>query len=176
VRWLSVLVASLVLLVAGCGGGSNESAATTETTTTAAETTTTESTATTEEMTTDTSGSTSQGTFNWASEDCQNMVKAFVGLSTAVGAASSGQDVSPDIEQFSKYVDEVPEEIRADVKTIAGAYDEFVSKLKDIGYTPGQVPTADQIQQLQDASKSIDDPAVKAASDRLTAWTSKNCT
>jgi hypothetical protein len=166
-RWLAFLVSSIALVAAGCGGGSSESAATTDTTTT--ETTTTEST------TTDTSGSTS-GTFDWTSQDCQNLVKAFVGLSAAVGAASSGQDVSSDVEQFADYVDEVPDEIQADVKTIAGAYDEFVTKLKDIGYKPGQVPTADQIQQLQDASQSMDDAAVRAASDRLSAWTTKNCT
>jgi hypothetical protein len=171
-RWLAFLVLSTALAAAGCGGGSSESAATTETTTT--ETTTTESTST-ESTSTDASGSTS-GTFKWTSRDCQNLVKAFVGLSAAVGAASSGQDVSSDVEQFAKYVDEVPDEIQADVKTIAGAYNEFVTKLKDIGYKPGQVPTAAQIQQLQDASQSMGDPAVRAASDRLSAWTTKNCT
>jgi hypothetical protein len=171
-RWLAFLVLAIALAAAGCGGGSSESAATTETTTT--ETTTTESTST-ESTSTDASGSTS-GTFKWTSRDCQNLVKAFVGLSAAVGAASSGQDVSSDVEQFAKYVDEVPDEIQADVKTIAGAYNEFVTKLKDIGYKPGQVPTAAQIQQLQDASQSMGDPAVRAASDRLSAWTTKNCT
>ena len=176
-RWLAFLVLAIALAAAGCGGGSSESAATTETTTTettTTETTTTESTST-ESTSTDTSGNTS-GTFKWTSRDCQNLVKAFVGLSAAVGAASSGQDVSSDVEQFAKYVDEVPDEIQADVKTIAGAYNEFVTKLKDIGYKPGQVPTADQIQQLQDASQSMGDPAVRAASDRLSAWTTKNCT
>jgi len=171
-RWLALLVMSIALVAAGCGGGSNESAATTETST--AETTTTETTSTTEETSTEASGTT-EGTFNWTSKDCQNLVKAFVGLSAAVGAASSGQDVSPDVQQFAKYVDEVPDEIQADVKAIAGAYNEFLAKLKDIGYTAGQVPTADQLQQLQDASKSMGDPKVQAAGERLTAWTTKNC-
>jgi hypothetical protein len=172
-RWLAFLVSSIALVAAGCGGGSSESAATTETA--ATETTTTESTST-ESTSTDTSASTTGATFDWTSKDCQNMAKAFVGLGAAVAAASTGQDVSSDIQQFGKYVDEVPDEIQADVKTIASAYDEFVAKLKDIGYTPGQVPTADQIQQLQDASQSVGDPAVRAASDRLNAWTTKNCT
>ena len=170
-RWLSLVVVSFALVAAGCGGGSDESAATTETTTT--ETTTAETT--TDAASTDTSGDTTAGAFNWASEDCQSLVKAYVGLSSAVGAASSGQDVSPQIEQFSKYVDEVPEEIRADVQTIASAYGDFVTKLKDIGYKPGEVPTADQLQQLQTASDSVGDPEVQAASKRLSTWTTKNC-
>ena len=170
-RWLAVLVVALALVAAG-GGGGDDSTASDETT--VEETTTSEDTTTTDETTTDTG--TSQGTFNWASEDCQSLVKAYVGLSAAVGAASTGKDVSPEIEEFSKYVDEVPEEVRADVQTIASAYGEFAQKLKDIGYTPGTVPTADQIQQLQDAGQSVGDPDVKAASERLTAWTTKNCT
>jgi hypothetical protein len=152
-RWLAVLVVALALVAAGCGGADDSTAS---------------------DETTDTG--TSEGTFNWASEDCQSLVKAYVGLSAAVGAASTGKDVSPEIEEFSKYVDEVPEEVRADVQTIASAYGEFAQKLKDIGYTPGTVPTADQIQQLQDAAQSVGDPDVKAASERLTAWTTKNCT
>jgi hypothetical protein len=169
-RWLALLVCAFALVAAGCGGGSDESAATTETTTE----TTTSDTTTTEETTTAASGDTTGGTFNWTSEDCQSLVKAYVGLSAAVGAASTGQDVSPEIEKFSKYVDEVPEEIRADVQTIASAYGEFATKLKDLGYKPGDVPTADQLQQLQAASDSLG-PDIQAAGERVSAWTSKNC-
>ena len=167
-RWLALVVVSFALVAAGCGGGSDESATTTTT-----ESTTTETT--TDETSTATSGdTTTAGTFNWTSKDCQSLVKAYVGLSAAVGAASTGQDVSPQIEQFSKYVDEVPEEIRADVKTIASAYGEFATKLKDLGYKPGDVPTAEQLQQLQAASDSLGSD-VQAAGERVGAWTSKNC-
>jgi len=172
-RWLALLVCAFALVAAGCGGGSDESAATTETTTeTTTSDTTTSDTTTSEETTT--SEDTTGGTFNWTSEDCQSLVKAYVGLSAAVGAASTGQDVSPQIEQFSKYVDEVPEEIRADVQTIASAYGEFATKLKDLGYKPGDVPTAEQLQQLQAASDSLG-PDIQAAGERVSAWTSKNC-
>jgi len=174
-RWLAVLVTALALVAAGCGGG-DDSTASDETT--VEETTTAEDTTTAAETTiesTDTAGS-ATGAFDWTSKDCQNLVKAYVGLSAAVTAASSGQDASPEIEAFSKYVDEVPEEIRADVQTLVGAYDEFSAKIKDIGYTPGQIPTADQLQQLQEASKSLADQEVQAAGERLSAWTTKNCT
>ena len=135
-RWLSILVVALALVAAGCGGSDDESAASDETT--IEETTTTDETTT--EESTDTSGTDTDATFNFASEDCQSLVKAYVGLSAAIAAASGGQDVSGDIEKFSKYVDEVPEEIRGDVQTIAAAYSTFADELKDIGYTPGTGP------------------------------------
>ena len=169
-RWLSILVVALALVAAGCGGSDDESAASDETT--IEETTTTDETTT--EESTDTSG-TDTDAFNFASEDCQSLVKAYVGLSAAIAAASGGQDVSGDIEKFSQYVDEVPEEIRGDVQTIAAAYGTFADELKDIGYTPGEVPTADQLQKLQDASGSLGTSEVQAAGEHLSTWTTENC-
>ena len=115
-RWLSIFVVALALVAAGCGGSDDGSAATDETT--IEETTTTDETTT--EESTDTSG-TDTGAFNFASEVLQSLVK-IRRASAAIAAASGGQDVSGDIEQFSQYVDEVPEEIRGDVQTIAAAY------------------------------------------------------
>jgi hypothetical protein len=161
---------------AGCGGSHDESAATDETT--IEETTTTDETTATDETTTEESTDTSAidtGALNFASEDCQSLVKAYVGLSAAIAAASSGQDVTADIEKFSQYEDEVPEEIRADVKTIAAAYSTFLAKLQDIGYTPGSAPTAEQIQELQGASESVATPEVQAAGERMNTWTTENC-
>ena len=169
-RWLSIFVVALALVAAGCGGSDDESAASDETT---IEETTTTDEATTEEST-DTSV-TDTDAFNFASEDCQSLVKAYVGLSAAIAAASGGQDVSGDIEKFSQYVDEVPEEIRGDVQTIAAAYSTFLAKLKDIGYTPGSAPTAEQIQKLQGASESVATPEVQAAGERMNTWTTENC-
>ena len=171
-RWLSILVVALALVAAGCGGGSDNASATTDETTTEETTTIDE---TTPEASTDTSSTDTDATFNFASEDCQSLVKAYVGLSAAIAAASGGQDVTGDIEKFSQYVDEVPEEIRGDVQTIAAAYGTFADELKGIGYTPGQVPTADQLQKLQDASGSLGTPEVQAAGEHLNTWTTENC-
>jgi hypothetical protein len=170
-RWLSILVVALALVAAGCGGSDDESAASDETTT--EETTTTDETTT--EESTDTSGTDTDAGFNFASEDCQNLVKAYVGLSAAIAAASGGKDVSGEIEKFAQYVDEVPEEIQGDVQTLAAAYSTFADELKDIGYTPGQVPTADQLQKLQDASGSLGTPEVQAAGEHLSTWATENC-
>ena len=176
-RWLSIVVVALALVAAGCGGSDDESAATDETTveeTTASTGDTTTDETSTEETSTETSG-TDTGAFNFASDDCQSLVRAYVGLSAAIAAASSGQDVTADIEKFSQYEDEVPEEIRADVQTIAAAYSTFLAKLKDIGYTPGSAPTAEQIQKLQGASASVATPEVQAAGERMNTWTTENC-
>lgn len=172
-RWLSILLVALALVVAGCGGGDDESSASGDTTTTesAIEDTTTDET-TTDETTTD--GGT-DAAFDWASEDCQSLIQAYAGLSAAVGAASGGQDVSGNIEEFGEYVEKVPDEIREDVETLASAYGTFIDELKDLGFEPGQVPSADQIQALEEASKSIGSPEVQAASERLSAWTTENC-
>jgi hypothetical protein len=176
-RWVSIVVVALALVAAGCGGSDDESAATDETTveeTTASTGDTTTDETSTEETSTETSG-TDTGAFNFASDDCQSLVRAYVGLSAAIAAASSGQDVTADIEKFSQYEDEVPEEIRADVQTIAAAYSTFLAKLKDIGYTPGSAPTAEQIQKLQGASASVATPEVQAAGERMNTWTTENC-
>jgi hypothetical protein len=37
------------------------------------------------------------------------------------------------------------------------------------------VPTADQIQALEQASQSVGTPDVQAAGERLGAWTTENC-
>jgi len=173
-RRLSILLVALVLGVAaaGCGGGDDESSAgDTTTTETVTEGTTTDET-TTESSDTDTD---TNGTFNWASSDCQALVQAYVGLSTAIGAASTGQDVSGEIDKFTQYADKVPEEIRDDVQTLATAYGAFLDELKDLGLQPGQIPSGDQIQALDAASKSLGDSDVQAASDRLSTWTTANC-
>jgi hypothetical protein len=172
-RWLSVLVLALALVAAGCGGSDDDSSA--SDTTTVEETTTEDTTTAETTIEESTDDGTDTGAFDFADEDCQSLVQAYVGLSAAIAAASSGQDVSGDIEGFAEYVDKVPEEIRADVETIAAAYGTFVDDLEGLGYTPGEVPTADQLQALQGASASLGTPEVQAAGERLSAWTTENC-
>jgi hypothetical protein len=174
-RLFLLLVAALALVAAGCGGSSSSTSTTTTTETATQETTTTEA-ASSETTTTEASGSTTSGAFAWASEDCQSLVKAYIGLSAAIGAASTGKDVSGDIKAFAQYTDKVPAEIRDDVKTLAAAYGTYADEIKKMGYKPGEVPTADQLQKLQDASQSLGTSEVQAAGKHLDAWTTKNCT
>jgi hypothetical protein len=171
VRWLSVLVASLALLAAGCGGGSNESAATTETTTTAAETTTTDETTT--ETTTSEGDTTTDLSSILGNEDCL----ALVGVGAQMAQAFSGTNglSSDDSAKLDELASKVPDEIKPDVETIAKAFATYAAKLKAIGIKTGSTPTVDQLQQLQAALTSLDQQELTTASDHIDAWAKANC-
>ena len=168
-RWLSILVIALALVAAGCGGSDDESSASDETT---VEETLTEETTTGDETTTD--GDTD---FNFADEDCQSLVAAFLGVSQAFAAAAGGSDaeLEEQAEAFAQYADDVPDEISADVQTLADAYGQYIDVLQDAGIEPGQIPTAEQAQELSAALESVGTADVTAASERLSAWTTENC-
>lgn len=179
-RWLSVLVVAFAILAAGCGGGGSNSAATTETTaadTTATDTTTTETT--TSETTTSegtTSGETTDTTdlsSVLGNKDC--LALASVGATMAKAFAGTN-GVSGDTAELNALASKVPEEIRADVETLAQAFSQYAAKLKDIGITPGTTPSADQLQQLQAALTSLDQVKLTAASKRIEVWSKANCT
>jgi len=161
-RWLSILVLALALVAAGCGGGDDDSSA--SDTTTVEETTTEE---TTEETTDD--GTATSGDFDFADEDCRGLVAAFLGVSQAFAAAAGGSDaeLQEQAEAFSEFADDVPDEIRADVQTLADAYGQYIDVLQDAGLQPGELPTAEQAQQLQDALQAVGTADVTAASERL---------
>lgn len=171
-RWFALPVVALALLAAGCGGGGNSSASsdTTSTDTTATETTTdtamTDTTSTADTSTTDLSSV-------LGNKDCLALASVGATMSKAF-AGTNG--ISGDTSELDGLASKVPEEIRGDVETLAQAFSQYASKLKDIGITPGQTPTADQIQQLQSALTSLDQQKLTAASSRIEAWSKKNCT
>jgi hypothetical protein len=170
VRWLSVLVVAFALLAAGCGGGgSSESSATTETT--AADTTTTETTST-EETTSGETTDTTDLSAVLGNKDCLALASVGATMSKAF-AGTNG--VSGDTSELDDLASKVPDEIKPDVETLAQAFSEYASKLKDIGITPGTTPTADQIKQLQTALVSLDQQKLTAASANIEAWAKKNC-
>ena len=167
-RWLSILVLALALVAAGCGGSDDESAASDETTV--------EETQTTTDETTEESGTDTDADFNFADEDCRSLVAAFVAVGSAFSAAAGGSDeLAEQAEAFAEFADDVPEEIRADVETLAAAYGQYVEVIQDAGIEPGQIPTAEQAQQLSEALQSVGTADVSAASERLSAWTNENC-
>ena len=168
-RWLSILVIALALVAAGCGGSDDESSASDETT---LEETLTEDTTTEDETTTD-----GDADFNFADEDCQSLVAAFLGVSQAFAAAAGGSDaeLEEQAEAFGEFADDVPDEISDDVATLAAAYGQYIEVIQDAGIEPGQIPTAAQAQELSQALESVGTADVTAASERLSAWTTENC-
>jgi hypothetical protein len=168
-RWLALLVLALALVAAGCGGGDDESSASDEPTveeTTTAEETTDE--ATTDDATTDDDVDLS-GVL--ADEDCLRLASIGATFAQAVTGASDEEAV----EAFQQLVDDVPEEIKADVQVLADWFADYTAKLDDIGIEPGATPTAAQLQQLQAALADTNQPELTAASERLSAWASENC-
>jgi ABC-type glycerol-3-phosphate transport system substrate-binding protein len=169
-RRLSILVLAIALVAAGCGGGNDESAATTETTTTEE---TTSDTTTSDETTTDGSTDTTDLSGILGDDDC--LALASVGATMAqafAGASGSTNDNSAELEDLAS---KVPDEIKADVQVLAQAFATYSAKLKDIGVEAGKTPTADQLQQLQAAIASLDQQELTAASQRIEAWSKKNC-
>jgi hypothetical protein len=144
-RWLALVVLSLALVAAGCGGGSNESAATTDTT--------------------DLSGILDD-------EDCLALAGIGATIAQALSGATSG---NANTEELQQLVDKVPDEIQADVQTLANAFGQYAAKLKDIGIKAGSAPSAAQLQQLQAAIASLDQQKLTAASNHIQAWAKDNC-
>ncbi len=166
VRWFAILVTALALVVAGCGGGDDESAGSDETT--IEETTSTDSTAgeTTEETT---------GTGDLSGilddEDCLKLA----GIGASFAQAITGATDEEAVEAFQNLVEEVPDEIRADVQALADWFADYSAKVEDIGIEAGQTPTAEQIQQLTAALADTNQEEVTAASERLSTWANENC-
>jgi hypothetical protein len=164
---IALVLVALVLAGAGCGGG-DEASGTTDTT--ATETTTTEET-TTDETTGD--ETTTDGSGGLASGDCEALVNASAELAQAFVAAGGTGDFGQASEFFDRF--DAPEEIRADFRILADAYAQYAGALRDAGLESGQTPTAEQLQQLQQALASIDQPNVSAASERISTWVNQNC-
>ena len=163
-RWLAVLVMALALVVAGCGGG-DDSTASDETT--VEETTTSDDTTTSEETTdTDVDASAVLG-----DEDCLKLASIGATFAQAVTGATDEEAT----EAFQNLVDDVPDEIKADVQVLADWFAEYSAKLKDIGLQAGQTPTAAQVAQLQAALADTNQEELTAASERLQAWANANC-
>ena len=168
-RWLLIIVLAMALVAAGCGGGDDESSA--SDTTTIEETTDT----TTEDTTDDDTATT--GDFDFADEDCRSLVAAFLGVSQAFAAAAGGsnEELQEQADAFAEFADDVPDEIRADVETLAAAYGDYIQVIQDAGLQPGEIPSAEQAQELSAALEAVGTDDVTAASERLGTWTTENC-
>ena len=57
---------------------------------------------------------------------------------------------------------------------MARAYADYIDAIDEIGIEPGETPSADQIQEFQQALASIS-AEVSEASQRFTTWAAANC-
>lgn len=178
---LLALVA-LALAAAGCGGGDESGSAAeattgTETTavdTTAGDTTETESTSTDEATSTDESVVTDIGDL---SGECLSL--AGVGAKYAQALQEAGGpdgDLTKYADVFDEFAEQAPAEIRSDLEVIAKNIAKYAEALKDLDLTSGAAPSADQLQKLQELSKSFDQADLQKASANIEAWVQENCT
>jgi hypothetical protein len=165
VRVVTIAVVLVLALVGASCGGDDETAADTDTVVTETEGITAEETTTDE--TTDDDG--------FATSECSSLVAAASSVATAFTATGDASEVEAARAQFEAFAENAPDEIRDDLQVLADAYDEFVEVLADAGFEPGETPTAEAIQELQDAIAEIDQAEVTAAAANVNAWTTANC-
>ena len=188
-RWLTIAVAlsALLLVVAGCGGDDEAASDTTTLTDTTTDDTTTDDTTTddtttddttTDETTTDetTTDDDSGDLGGLASGECADLVESSAKLSQAFGATDPSGDNYDEVSTFfDEFAENAPEEIRADFQVLAEAWEVYAEVLPDLQVEPGQTPDPEALARLQTALTSIDQQKVSAASERISAWTTENC-
>jgi len=162
-------LALAVLALSACGGGDDEAAGDDETVVV------TETSA--DEATPDDPGTTgldTSGLGDLPAEDCLRLVTIGAAIAQTFTGAGGAQteETSALLERLS---DDVPDDIRADIETLAAGYSEYADAVRDLDLEAGQTPSGDQLQQIQAAIASIDQPGLQAASERVSTWAETNC-
>jgi hypothetical protein len=153
---------ALVFLVAGCGGGDDESS---NDEAPAAATTTAESS--------------EEAASGGSLENCKEFQLAASQVGQQFAAATTGAgdvDLKKAADAFDELTDKAPSEIRADFQTINEAFGALAEALEGVDLSSGQAPDPETLAKLQKAMTAIDQAKVTAASNRISAWTQKNCT
>lgn len=168
IRATSVALLAVALAPAGCGSSSSTS-------TSAAATRATASAASTHAATT---RATTPATQAFASApNCQQLAGVGAKLAQAMGAASSGGkfNLQAAVAAYQGLVNAAPSEIRPDLQLMARAFSSFATALSKAGYAPGKVPTAAQLAGLQSAAQALNQPQLRSAEQKLSAWARQNC-
>jgi hypothetical protein len=169
IRTLVVLLLGvLALAAAGCGGddSSSESAGSGDQ-------------STVEETVTESKDDTSVSTdidLGDLSEECLSFASVGAKMSEAFEAAGGATgDLSASAEAFDELVDAAPDEIKGDLQTLADGIQQMAEALKGVDLTSGETPSAEDLQQLQEAMSSLDNTELQQASTNVEAWVEENC-
>ena len=90
---------------------------------------------------------------------------AISSIGQAFATPGSGGDASGFFGKF-----DAPDEIKADVQTLAKWYRAYAAALQKAGFKAGQTPTSQQLQSYQAALAGLDRTGVAEASQRISAW------
>jgi hypothetical protein len=111
--------------------------------------------------------------------ECAQVVSAMAAAAAAVPQVMSGEvgDLGTSVDQLEAMAAKAPEEIRADLLTVAQGYAAYSQALQDSGWDPssGEAPPPEAIAALTAAGQALDDADFQAASDRVSAWFADNC-
>jgi hypothetical protein len=154
-----LLCLALLLVGASCGGGDDEAA---------------DDTVVTETTDTTTDDLDASDLDAFASEECLELVSLGAAFSQAF-TGTGDADAEETSELLAELVDEAPDEIRADIETVAAGFADYADAIRDLDLEEGEVPSAAQLQQIQAALASVDQPELTAASERISAWAEENC-
>ena len=149
----AVLVGVLLVAAPGCGSKKKSAATTTAATTT-------------KEATTSTT-STSAGGLNLSNKDCANLLAAQSTITNAT-RGKLPSDIATQIAALQTLAKTAPAAIRGDFQVLADA----AGKLSKLKVTPGQQPSAAQLQKLL---ATLDIAKLSTASQNIAAWAQKNC-
>ena len=146
-RWLSILVLALALVAAGCGGGDDDSSAS-DTTTIEETTDTTRRTMTTTDDGTDTDRRLRLRR-RGLPRARRGLPRRQPGVRSCCGRVHD--ELEEQAEAFAEFADDVPEEIRPTSRRSPPPTAQYVEVLQDAGIEPGEIPTAEQAQELRSA-------------------------
>jgi len=154
----------LVVLASGCGGGGKKAAS--ETTTAAAKKSTTSTAA----------GKSSTPSFA-RTHNCGQL--AALGAQVAKSLQTTSGDFEATVANEDKVLQAmtqaVPSEIRGDFQTFASAFHTYFQAIAKLKLKAGAVPTAAQIAEMANATKSLSTVKLQAAEQHLSAWAQANC-
>jgi hypothetical protein len=101
------------------------------------------------------------------SADCAQLQQARAQVAQALTGAT-GANTDQAKQQLDKLVAAAPSEIRADVQTIDDAYGKIVAALQSSS-------GGNNLQQVQQALKSVDESKLTAANAHITQWVQQHC-
>ncbi|CAN5265133.1 hypothetical protein BH23VER1_BH23VER1_37490 [soil metagenome] len=176
-RILNLIAVLSMTLVGACGGGASE-----DTTTTAVPESTTSTTATTVQPAS-TAPDDDGPDLGAVSPACltatQDMSEAMDTFAEGMGGLMTGGLDPESLEQVAGQLEAAaevaPDDIRDDFEVMAEELGGFYRVLADMDYQPGSVPTPEQAEELSQLGESMDQEALQAATDNISAWFEDNC-
>jgi hypothetical protein len=111
------------------------------------------------------------------SDECIDASRAMAAASSGVSSAFAGgsDDLDDSVKQLSRFADDAPDEIKADMKVVAKAYGEFATAIVDADFEAGKTPSPEQMAELQEIAASLDEDDFKDAADHVQDWLAEHC-